>query len=159
MRRSLVAALLAVATLAATPTVTRVSAQRGQRDIVDTLASMGFTSLVTALGAAGLVERLRGPGPFTVFAPIDEPPGTVSSLLRPEDRQMLTHILEFHVVPRRVMIHDLSARAQELQTLQGTPLQIRAFGGVVVHGASVVAADIEASNGVIHVVERVLVPD
>ena len=130
-------------------------------DIVDTAVSAGsFNTLVAAVKAAGLVETLKSPGPFTVFAPSDEafaklPAGTVDSLLQniPE----LTKILTYHVVPGKVMSSDV-VKLDKATTVQGSDLTIDASSGVKVNGSMVVKADIEADNGVIHVVDMVLLP-
>ncbi|HEY9823204.1 MAG TPA: fasciclin domain-containing protein [Candidatus Sericytochromatia bacterium] len=130
-------------------------------DIVDTAVSAGsFNTLVAAVKAAGLVETLKSPGPFTVFAPSDEafaklPAGTVDSLLQniPE----LTKILTYHVVPGKVMSSDV-VKLDKATTVQGSDLTIDASSGVKVNASMVVKADIEADNGVIHVVDMVLLP-
>jgi uncharacterized surface protein with fasciclin (FAS1) repeats len=132
-------------------------------DIVDTAVSAGsFTTLVAAVEAAGLVETLKGEGPFTVFAPTDDafaalPEGTVDSLLLPENRDTLVAILTYHVVPGAVMSGDLS-NGMEATTVQGAPVTIMTEGGVTVNGANVVTADIAADNGVIHVIDAVILP-
>ncbi|MBD1905841.1 fasciclin domain-containing protein [Funiculus sociatus GB2-A5] len=130
-------------------------------DIVDTAVSAGnFKTLVAAVQAAGLVDTLKGPGPFTVFAPTDAafaklPAGTVDSLLAniPE----LTKILTYHVVPGKVMSSDV-VNLDKATTVQGSDLTIDASSGVKVNAAMVVTPDIEADNGVIHVVDMVLLP-
>jgi uncharacterized surface protein with fasciclin (FAS1) repeats len=134
------------------------------KDIVDTAVAAGsFTTLVAALKAAGLVEALQGEGPFTVFAPTDEafaalPAGTLDSLLKPESKDTLTAILLYHVVPGKVMSSDITGNIAA-ETLEGTTVAVSAAnGGVTVNGANVVAADIVASNGVIHVVDAVILP-
>ncbi len=142
------------------------AAPRAQEaDIVDTaVAANDFTTLVAAVQAADLVETLKGPGPFTVFAPTDAafaalPAGTLDSLLEPANRDTLTTILTFHVVPGEIRSSDLAGRAGRLETVAGRPLGVDATGAPVnVGGASLVAADIEATNGVIHVVDRVILP-
>ncbi len=132
-------------------------------DIVDTAVGAGnFTTLVAAVEAAGLVETLKGEGPFTVFAPTDEafaalPEGTVETLLMEENRDQLTEILTYHVIAGEVMSGDLSD-GMEAETVAGAPVTITTDGGVMVNDASVVQADIEASNGVIHVIDTVLLP-
>lgn len=132
-------------------------------DIVDTAAGAGsFNTLVAAVEAAGLVETLKGEGPFTVFAPTDEafaalPEGTVEDLLKPENKDQLTAILTYHVVPGKVMSTDLSNNMMAT-TVQGGDVTIMTEGGVMVNGANVVQADIEASNGVIHVIDAVILP-
>ncbi len=131
------------------------------KDIVDTAVDAGtFTTLVAAVQAAGLVETLKGDGPFTVFAPTDEafaalPEGTVEGLLA--DIPALTKILTYHVVAGKVMSGDLSNNMMAT-TVEGSDITIMTEGGVTVNGANVVAADIEASNGVIHVIDAVILP-
>ena len=135
-----------------------------KKDIVDTAAGAGtFGTLVAAVEAAGLVETLKGDGPFTVFAPTDEafaalPEGTVEELLKPENLEQLTAILTYHVVPGKVMSGDLS-NGMEAATVEGSNVTIMTEGGVMVEEASVVTADIEASNGVIHVIDQVILPE
>jgi len=132
-------------------------------DIVDTAVEAGsFTTLAAALGAAGLVETLKGEGPFTVFAPTDEafaalPEGTVEDLLKPENKDKLTAILTYHVVPGKVMSTDLSD-GMTAATVEGSDITIKTEGGVMVNDAAVTTADVEASNGVIHVIDSVLMP-
>ncbi|MFU8883494.1 MAG: fasciclin domain-containing protein, partial [Rhodobacterales bacterium] len=134
------------------------------KDIVDTAVDAGsFTTLVAAVQAAGLVDTLKGEGPFTVFAPTDEafaalPEGTVETLLMPENIDQLTAILTYHVVPGAVMSGDLSD-GMTATTVQGSDITIMTEGGVTVNGANVVTADIEASNGVIHVIDAVIIPE
>lgn len=131
-------------------------------DIVDTAASAdNFQTLVAAVKAAGLVDALKGDGPFTVFAPTDEafaklPAGTVEALL--EDKEALTKILTYHVVAGQVMASDV-ARLDSATTLQGQSIAIDTSSGVRINDATVVAADIKASNGVIHVIDTVLLPE
>ena len=133
-------------------------------DIVDTAVAAGsFNTLVTAVKAAGLVDTLRGPGPFTVFAPTDEafaklPPGTLQNLLRPENRKQLVAILTYHVVPGRVLSKDLVGKKTMAKTVEGTQVSINSTNGVRVDNANVVTADIAASNGVIHVIDAVIIP-
>ena len=135
-----------------------------KKDIVDTAVGAGsFETLVAAVQAAGLVDTLKGDGPFTVFAPTDEafaalPEGTVENLLKPENKDMLTAILTYHVVPGKVMSTDLQDD-MEAATVQGEAVTIDLDNGVMVEGASVVSADIETSNGVIHVIDKVILPD
>jgi len=135
-------------------------------DIVDTAVSNGsFNTLIAAVKAAGLVETLKGDGPFTVFAPTDEafaklPAGTVENLLKPENKDQLVAVLTYHVVPGKVMSGDIAGKKLEAATAQGTNLDIDASGNAVkVDGATVVAADVEASNGVIHVIDTVVLPN
>jgi len=130
-------------------------------DIVDTAVAAGsFSTLATALQAAGLVETLKGDGPFTVFAPTDEafaklPAGTLESLLA--DREQLTAILTYHVVPGAVTAQDV-AGLTEATTVQGSSLAIDTTDGVRVDGARVIQADIRCSNGIIHVIDTVVLP-
>jgi uncharacterized surface protein with fasciclin (FAS1) repeats len=132
-----------------------------QKDIVDTAVAAGsFKTLASALQAAGLVETLKGPGPFTVFAPTDEafakiPKADLDALIA--DKAKLTKVLTYHVVPGKVMAADVS-RLKEARTVEGKAVRIDASSGVKVNGANVVKADVEASNGVIHVVDSVLLP-
>ena len=134
-------------------------------DIVDTAIAAGsFETLVAAVQAAGLVDTLRGEGPFTVFAPTDEafaalPEGTVESLLQEENRDQLVSILTYHVIPGAVMSSDIAGQTLSVDTVQGSALAIDATDGVRVGEAMVVTADIETSNGVIHVIDTVLIPE
>jgi uncharacterized surface protein with fasciclin (FAS1) repeats len=134
-------------------------------DIVDTaIAASSFTTLVTAVKAAGLVDILKGPGPFTVFAPNDAafaklPAGTVESLLKAENRARLVAILTYHVVPGKVMSKDIAGKKMMVKTVEGTQVAIDATNGVSVDNTKVVKADIEASNGVIHVIDNVIMPN
>ena len=142
-----------------------VPAQAQQtKDIVDTAVSAGsFTTLAKALTAADLVATLEGPGPFTVFAPTDEafaklPPGTLDNLLKPENRTMLRRLLTYHVVPGRVLAADV-VKLSSAKAVSGDALPISVRGGIVmVDTARVVKTDIVASNGVIHVIDTVLLP-
>ncbi len=134
-------------------------------DIVDTAVSAGsFNTLVAAVQAAGLVDTLKGKGPFTVFAPTDEafaalPEGTVETLLLPENKDQLVSILTYHVVPAKVMSGDIAGKRAKVLTVQGDRLSVNARNGVKVNGAEVIQADIEASNGVIHVIDEVIIPE
>jgi uncharacterized surface protein with fasciclin (FAS1) repeats len=134
------------------------------KDIVDTAVAAGsFKTLAAALQAAGLIDTLKGPGPFTVFAPTDEafaqlPPGTVTSLLEPANKEKLTAILTYHVVPGRVMAAQV-VKMNSAKTVNGQTISISASGGtVMVNNAKVVKTDIICSNGVIHVIDAVLMP-
>jgi len=134
-------------------------------DIVETAANAGsFDTLVAAVEAAGLAETLKGEGPFTVFAPTDEafarlPEGTVDSLLQPENRDRLVALLTYHVVPGKVLSSDLAGQEMEVATAQGSPVSIDATDGAVkVDEATVTQADIETDNGVIHVIDMVIMP-
>ena len=135
-----------------------------QKDVVDTAVGAGdFTTLVTAIKAAGLVETLKGKGPFTVFAPTDEafaklPAGTVENLLKPENKQKLASILTYHVVPGKVMASEV-VKLADAKTVNGQSLTITVEGEMVmVDSAKVVKTDIECSNGVIHVIDAVVLP-
>jgi uncharacterized surface protein with fasciclin (FAS1) repeats len=135
------------------------------QDIVDTAIAAGqFGTLVAAIQAAGLVDTLKGEGPFTVFAPTDEafaalPEGTVENLLMPENKDQLIAVLTYHVIPGAVMSGDIAGKKLEVATVQGSELSIDATMGVKVDNATVVSADIETSNGVIHVIDNVLLPN
>ena len=140
------------------------AASMGKKDIVDTAVAAGdFKTLAAALQAAGLVDTLKGPGPFTVFAPTDEafaklPPGTVQDLLRPENHDKLVAILTYHVVPGKIMAKDV-VKLHEAKTVNGKDVKIRTEGGnVMVDNADVTKADIVCSNGVIHVIDSVILP-
>ncbi len=130
------------------------------KDIVDTAVAAGnFKTLATALGAAGLVDTLKGKGPFTVFAPTDAafakvPKADLDALLK--DKAKLTAVLTYHVVPGTVMAKDV--KAGKVKTVQGSELTIATSGGVMVNNAKVTATDIVADNGVIHVIDTVLIP-
>lgn len=136
------------------------------KDIVDTAVAAGsFKTLVAAVQAAGLVDTLKGPGPFTVFAPTDEafarlPAGTVESLLKPENKDKLVAILTYHVVAGKVLAADVvKLNGQSARTVQGAAAPIKVDGGTVFVGsAKVLKTDIEATNGVIHVIDTVLMP-
>lgn len=133
---------------------------KSEKNIVDTAAASGFTTLVTAVQAAGLEETLRGKGPFTVFAPTDAafakiPPAELQALL--ENKEALTKVLTYHVVPGRVMASDV-ARLSSAKTVQGQTVTINTREGVKVDDANVVQTDIVASNGVIHVIDSVILP-
>jgi uncharacterized surface protein with fasciclin (FAS1) repeats len=150
MKKSLLA--FAAATLFATSAISK--------DIVDTAVSAGtFNTLATALKAAGLVDTLKGPGPFTVFAPTDAafakvPADQLKALLA--DKAKLTAVLTYHVVPGKVLSKDV--KAGKVKTVQGSELTVSTTGGVKVDNSSVTAVDIQADNGVIHVIDTVLMP-
>ena len=135
------------------------------QDIVDTAVSAGqFTTLVAAVQAAGLVDVLKGEGPFTVFAPTDEafaalPEGTVENLLKPENKDQLIAVLTYHVVPGKIMSADIAGKTAEVATVQGSNISVDATNGVKVDNATVVTADIETDNGVIHVIDQVVLPN
>jgi len=153
--RSLVAGAALAATLLG-PTLARAA------DIVDTAVAAGsFSTLVTAVKAAGLVKTLKGKGPYTVFAPNDAafaklPPGTVESLLK--NKAKLATILKYHVVPGRVKAADVAGKSLQVKTAAGLPVNVDGTFGVRVNDAHVIQPDIEASNGVIHVIDTVLLP-
>lgn len=134
------------------------------KDIVDTAVEAGsFTTLVAAVQAAGLEDTLRGEGPFTVFAPTDEafaalPEGTVESLLLPENLETLQAVLTYHVLPGKVMSADIAGQELSVATVEGSEVMVNATDGVMVDSANVVTADIETSNGVIHVIDAVILP-
>jgi uncharacterized surface protein with fasciclin (FAS1) repeats len=150
MKKTLIASLLAFGAMAAAHA----------KDIVDTAVSAGsFKTLVTAVQAAGLVDTLKGPGPFTVFAPTDEafakiPKAQLDALLK--DKAKLTAVLTYHVVPGKVMAKDV--KAGKVKTVQGGEITIGTMGGVTVDNAKVVSTDVAASNGVIHVIDTVIMP-
>jgi len=135
-----------------------------EKDIVDTAVGAGsFNTLVAAVKAAGLVDTLKGPGPFTVFAPTDEafaklPKGTLDDLLKPENKAKLAGILTYHVVPGKVMAADV-VKLKKAKTVQGSDIMITVKDGkVMVDKANVVKTDVMASNGVIHVIDAVMMP-
>ena len=156
-------ATLAVAAAAAAG-IAGAPARAAGTDVVDTAIAAGqFKTLAAALDGAGLVATLKGPGPFTVFAPTDAafaklPAGTVDTLLRPENKARLAAILTYHVVPGRVMAADV-ARLKEARTVNGEMVDVMVDGGsVMINDAKVTAADVAASNGVIHVIDTVILP-
>ena len=150
MKKALIASLLALGLASAAKAA----------DIVDTAVSAGsFKTLVTAVQAAGLVDTLKGTGPFTVFAPTDEafakiPKDKLDALLK--DKAALTKVLTYHVVPGKVMAADV--KAGKVKTVQGSELTVSTMGGVKVDAANVVKTDVVASNGVIHVIDTVVMP-
>ena len=133
-------------------------------DIVDTAIAGKFNTLVAAVKAAGLVDTLKGPGPFTVFAPTDEafaklPEGALEDLLKPENKARLRSVLTYHVLPGKVMSRE-AAKLNAAKTAQGSSINIKSMdNGVMVNDAHVVKADIAASNGVIHVIDKVILPE
>jgi uncharacterized surface protein with fasciclin (FAS1) repeats len=156
--RRIAIALAAVALAATAP-----AAQAQQKDIVETAVAAGsFKTLAAALEAAGLVETLKGKGPFTVFAPTDEafaklPAGTVESLLKPENKAKLQAVLTYHVVAGKVLAKDV--KPGMVKTVQGAEATVMAHGnGLMIDNATIVKTDIDASNGVIHVIDRVILP-
>ena len=156
LRNFAAAAVLAVSSLA-------ISAQAYAADIVDTAVAGNFKTLVAAVQAAGLVDTLKGAGPFTVFAPTDEafaklPAGTVDDLLKPENKDKLIAVLTYHVVPGKVMAADVAGKETKAKSVQGSEITINGTNGVTVDGAKVIQADIVADNGVIHVIDAVILP-
>jgi uncharacterized surface protein with fasciclin (FAS1) repeats len=158
VQAGIVAALVAAAGVQA-------GAQAPSKDIVDTAVAAGsFTTLAKALQAAGLVETLKGKGPFTVFAPTDEafaklPAGTLDELLKPENKAKLTRILTYHVVPGKVSAAQV-VKMTDAKAVSGDTIHIKTSGNaVMVNNANVVKTDIAASNGVIHVIDTVIMPD
>ena len=146
------------------PAAAKAAAAAAAKDIVDTAVAAGdFGTLVTAIKAAGLVEALKGPGPFTVFAPTDAafaklPPGTLDDLLKPENKSKLQDILKYHVVSGKVMAADV-VKLDSAESLQGQRIPIRVDAGKVhLDGATVVKTDIACTNGVIHVIGAVILP-
>jgi uncharacterized surface protein with fasciclin (FAS1) repeats len=133
------------------------------KDIVDTAVAAGsFNTLAAALTAAGLIDTLKGEGPFTVFAPTDAafaalPAGTVEDLLKPENKDKLVAVLTYHVVAGKVMSTDLT-EGMTAATVEGSDITITLEGGAKVNGAVISAVDVEASNGVIHVIDAVILP-
>jgi uncharacterized surface protein with fasciclin (FAS1) repeats len=145
-------------------TVTTVAYEKAKKmDIVDTAVKAGsFKTLAAALKAAGLVDTMKSKGPFTVFAPTDEafaklPAGTVETLLKPENKDKLVAILTYHVVQGNVKAADV-VKLKSAKTLQGQTVAIDATDGVKINNATVIKADIDCSNGVIHVIDTVLLP-
>jgi uncharacterized surface protein with fasciclin (FAS1) repeats len=156
MKHTLAAALIGL--------TTAFPAWAAEKDIVDTAVGAGeFTTLAAALEAAGLVSTLKGEGPFTVVAPTDAafaklPAGTVENLLKPENKQQLVDILTYHVVPGKVTAAEVVG-LDEAKTVNGKMIDVQAEGGSVkVNDANVTAADVAASNGVIHVIDKVILP-
>jgi len=136
---------------------------KSEHDIVDAATAAGnLSTLAAALEAAGLIETMKSDGPFTVFAPTDDafaklPPQTVSDLLAPQNKSKLIAILTYHVVPGRVTSEEV-VNLTSVTTLQGQSLQIKKEEGLKINDANIIASDVEASNGVIHVIDTVLLP-
>jgi uncharacterized surface protein with fasciclin (FAS1) repeats len=142
----------------------QADSHHNMKDIVDTAVAAGsFNTLAAALKAADLIDTLKGEGPFTVFAPTDEafaklPKGTVENLLKPENKSKLAAILTYHVVAGKVMAADV-VKIKSAKTVNGQSIKVKAgSGGVMVDNAKVVKTDIETSNGVIHVIDSVILP-
>jgi uncharacterized surface protein with fasciclin (FAS1) repeats len=157
--------ILGIAASALTLSAAAVQAQHANRDIVDTAVAAGsFKTLAKALQAADLVDTLKGTGPYTVFAPTDEafgklPAATLNDLLKPENKQKLQRILTYHVVPGRVSSADV-VKLRTAKAVSGDTIDIKTNGGtVMVDNARVVKTDVQASNGVIHVIDSVILPD
>ena len=150
--------------LAFSVAVSPAVAGSAKMDIVGTAVKAGsFNTLVAAVKAAGLVDTLKSKGPFTVFAPTDAafkklPKGTVENLLKPENKAKLAAILTYHVVPGKVMSKDIVGKKLEAKTVQGQTVAVDATSGVIVDNAKVTQADIATSNGVIHVIDTVILP-
>lgn len=161
MKKLIAALISATSLLVAAPAM---AGETAKADIVDTaVAANDFNTLVAAVQAAGLVDTLKGDGPFTVFAPTDAafaalPEGTVETLLKPENKDQLIAVLTYHVVPGKVMSKDLAGKTMDVATVQGGTVAIDATSGVTVDEATVVAADVETSNGVIHIIDKVILP-
>ena len=153
-----------LAALVLSAVLARASAADQTKDIVDTAVAAGsFKTLATALEAAGLVSTLKGAGPFTVFAPTDEafaklPAGTLEMLLKPENKAKLQRILTYHVVAGRVMAADV-AKLRSAKAVSGDTITVSTTAGVMVDKARVLKTDVVASNGVIHVIDAVILPN
>ena len=152
------------AALAATMALAGCAQTQSDPDIVEVAQSAGtFETLVAAVSAADLVATLQSDGPFTVFAPTDAafaalPKGTVETLLLPENKDQLTAVLTYHVLPGKVMAADIAGQRLSPATVNGKTVHVDGRNGVRVNNANVIQADIPASNGVIHVIDRVLLP-
>lgn len=164
IRKTLAALIAAPLLIAGSLAIAGHHAEKGSKDIVDTAVSAGqFKTLAAALDAAGLVDTLKSDGPFTVFAPTDEafaklPAGTVENLLKPENRDQLVAILTYHVVAGKVAAADV-VKLDQATTVNGADVTIKvADSGVQVDKANVIATDIGASNGIIHVIDAVILP-
>ncbi len=155
--------IVAIAVIALSVSIGAASAT--SKNIVETAVQSGkFNTLVAALKAAGLVNTLNGKGPFTVFAPSDTafsklPAGTVDGLLKPENKAKLVSILAYHVIPGKIMSGDIAGKKISVKTVQGSKISVDAMYGVKINDSNVVSADIAATNGVIHVIDKVLIPN
>jgi uncharacterized surface protein with fasciclin (FAS1) repeats len=135
-----------------------------QKDLINTAENAGnFETLVSAVGAADLEEKLKGDGPFTLFAPTDDafaalPEGKVDELLMPENKDKLVELLSYHVVPGKILSSDITADTESVENLAGSELSFDLSDGVMINAVSVTKTDIEARNGVIHVVDEVIMP-
>jgi uncharacterized surface protein with fasciclin (FAS1) repeats len=151
-------------TTASAPAASTATAPAATGDIVAVAAgNPAFSTLVAAVGAAGLADTLKGPGPLTVFAPTNDafaklPAGTVENLLKPENKAQLVAVLTYHVVPGKVMSSSLAGKTTSVATVQGGKVTIDGTNGITVNGAKVVIADVPASNGVIHAIDTVILP-
>ncbi len=164
-RKAMLAIALVIPVVAAPAAIAGGVYKKPSNTIVDVaLSNPDFSTLVTALKAADLVDALNGAGPFTVFAPTNAafaalPAGTVESLLKPENKAKLQAVLKYHVIPAKIESSALAGKKlTSPATLQGGTIAIDATRGVIVGGANVVSADVGASNGVIHVIDKVLLP-
>jgi len=155
--------IVAIAVIALSVSIGAASAT--SKNIVETAVQSGkFNTLVAALKAAGLVNTLNGKGPFTVFAPSDTafsklPAGTVDGLLKPENKAKLVSILAYHVIPGKIVSGDIAGKKISVKTVQGSEISVDAMYGVKINDSNVVSADIAATNGVIHVIDKVLIPN
>ena len=155
--------IVAIAVIALSVSIGAASAT--SKNIVETAVQSGkFNTLVAAIKAAGLVDTLNGKGPFTVFAPSDTafsklPAGTVDGLLKPENKAKLVSILAYHVIPGKIMSGDIAGKKISVKTVQGSEISVDAMYGVKINDSNVVSADIAATNGVIHVIDKVLMPN
>ena len=160
-----IASAVIVAGALALSSTAALAGGHAKKDIVDTaLANEQFSTLVAAVQAAGLVDTLKDDGPFTVFAPTNDafaklPAGTVENILKPENKDQLVAVLTYHVVPGKVMAADIAGNTLSTATVQGSMVDINATNGVMIDGATVTAADIETTNGVIHVIDTVILPN
>ena len=157
---------LAAGVIAVPLTLSAFTAKAEQTDIVETAVSAGsFATLVKAVQAAGLVETLKGEGPFTVFAPTDAafaklPEGQLDSLLKPENKDQLVELLSYHVVSEKLTTADIAGKKATYKTLSGEEVQINAAGRVAkINHAAIQQPDVMASNGVIHVIDKVITPN
>lgn len=155
---------IAAGAVAIALSISAATAGGKKANIVQTAAEAGsFNTLIAAVKAAGLAETLQGPGPFTVFARTDAafaklPAGTVENLLKPENKSKLVAILTYHVVPGKVMSKDIAGKKTMAKSVEGSAIDVDATSGVKVDNAKVIKVDIEASNGVIHVIDTVMLP-
>ena len=155
--------IVSIAVIALSVSIGAASAT--SKNIVETAVQSGkFNTLVAALNAAGLVNTLNGKGPFTVLAPSDTafsklPAGTVDGLLMPENKAKLVSILAYHVIPGKIMSGDIAGKKISVKTVQGSEVSVDAMYGVKINNSNVVSADIAATNGVIHVIDKVLMPN